>query len=68
MYKEPNKDIFNYSSYYVDNEKSEKEHLQIVHELTKEKKDKINDIILGLELGETNKKELTSILSNISFD
>ena len=59
MDKEPNEDIFDYSSYYVDNEKLEKEHLQIVHELTKEKKDKINDIILGLELGKTNKKELT---------
>lgn len=68
MDERTDKDIFSYTSYYVNNEKMKEENSQIVGELMKEKKDKINDIILGLELGETNKKELTSILSNISFD
>ena len=36
-------------------------------ELKKEKDDKIAQIILDLELGEVNKKELNDVLNNISF-
>ena len=39
----------------------------IERELKKEKDDKIAQIILDLELGEVNKKELNDVLNNISF-
>ena len=40
---------------------------KIERELKKEKDDKIAQIILDLELGEVNKKELNDVLNNISF-
>ena len=67
MYESDKKDIFSYSNYYVRNKEEERNRSKMVNELRQEKSDKIAEIILGLELGETNKKELTDILKGVEF-
>lgn len=59
--------IFSYDSYYVRNDEMSDKQSQIIRTLRQEKSDKIAEIILGLELGETNKKELTNILKGVEF-
>lgn len=59
--------IFNLSTYHLGNDELEKPYNDKVRELRQEKKDKVAQIILGLELGETNKKELTDILEKVEF-
>ena len=67
MLKEKNYKIIDYNSYRLgDSERSDKRYA-LVNELKKERDDKIAQIILDLELGETTKKELNDILANVNF-
>ena len=67
MLKEKNYDIIDYHTYRLgDSERSDKRYA-LVSELKKERDDKIAQIILDLELGETTKKELNDVLENVNF-
>ena len=67
MLKEKNYDIIDYHTYRLgDSERSDKRYA-LVNELKKERDDKIAQIILDLELGETTKKELNDVLANVNF-
>ena len=67
MLKEKNYDIIDYHTYRLgDSERSDKRYA-LVNKLKKERDDKIAQIILDLELGETTKKELNDILANVNF-
>ena len=67
MLKEKNYDIIDYHTYRLgDSERSDKRYA-LVSELKKERDDKIAQIILDLELGETTKKELNDVLANVNF-
>ena len=59
--------IIEYRTYYLANSERQQKRRDIERELKKEKDDKIAQIILDLELGEVNKKELNDVLNNISF-
>lgn len=67
MLKEKNYNIIDYHTYSLgDNTRSDKRYA-LERELRKERDDKIAQIILDLELGETTKKELNDILANVNF-
>ena len=67
MLKEKNYKIIDYNTYRLgDSERSDKRYA-LVSELKKERDDKIAQIILDLELGETTKKELNDVLANVNF-
>lgn len=67
MLKEKNYNIIDYHTYRLgDSERSDKRYA-LVNELRKERDDKIAQIILDLELGETTKKELNDVLANVNF-
>ena len=67
MLKEKNYKIIDYRTYRLgDSERSDKRYA-LVSELKKERDDKIAQIILDLELGETTKKELNDVLANVNF-
>ena len=67
MLKEKNYNIIDYSTYRLgDNTRSDKRYA-LERELRKERDDKIAQIILDLELGETTKKELNDVLANVNF-
>ena len=57
MLKEGTNDIVSYSTYY----------LGLERKLKQERDDNVAKIVLSLELGDTNKKELTEILKNVKF-
>lgn len=67
MLEEEDYDIIEYRTYRLGNSKRQQKRRDIERELKKEKDDKIAQIILDLELGEVNKKELNDVLNNISF-
>ena len=67
MCKDEKGSFFNLSVYYLGNDELEKLYLEEVRKLRQEKNDKVAQIILGLELGETNKKKLTDILEKVEF-
>ena len=67
MLEEKNYKIIDYNTYCLgDSERSDKRYA-LVKELKKERDDKIAQIILDLELGETTKKELNDVLANVNF-
>ena len=67
MLKGKNYNIIDYSTYRLgDNTRSDKRYA-LERELRKERDDKIAQIILDLELGETTKKELNDVLANVNF-
>ena len=67
MLEEKNYNIIDYHTYRLgDNTRSDKRYA-LERELRKERDDKIAQIILDLELGETTKKELNDILANVNF-
>lgn len=66
MLKE-NRDIVSYSSYYLGNYDRWNDRQNLEIKLKQERDDKIAEIILGLELGDTNKKELAEVLKNVEF-
>ena len=61
------KQIINYNTYSLGNLERSNKRTAIVKELSKQRNDKIAQIILDLELGETTKKELNDVLANVSF-
>ena len=67
MLKEKNYKIIDYHTYHLgDNTRSDKRYA-LERELKKERDDKIAQIILDLELGETTKKELNDVLASVNF-
>ena len=67
MLEEKHYKIIDYSTQRLgDSERSDKRYA-LVSELKKERDDKIAQIILDLELGETTKKELNDVLANVNF-
>ena len=67
MLKEGANDIVSYSTYYLGNYDRWNDRQNLERKLKQERDDKIAEIILSLELGDTNKKELTEILKNVKF-
>lgn len=67
MLEEKNYDIISYKTYRLGNSTRRDKRYALVNELKKERDDKIAQIILDLELGETTKKELNDILANVNF-
>lgn len=67
MLEKEDYNIIEYRTYYLGNIERQQKRRDIERELKKEKDDKIAQIILDLELGEVNKKELNDVLNNISF-
>ena len=67
MLEEKNYNIIDYHTYRLgDNTRSDKRYA-LERELKKERDDKIAQIILDLELGETTKKELNDVLASVNF-
>ena len=67
MLKEKNYDIIDYHTYRLGDDTRCSKRYDLEKELKKERDDKITQIILDLELGETTKKELNDILANVNF-
>jgi hypothetical protein len=67
MLEERNYNIISYSTYRLGDSKRRDQRYALVNELKKERDDKIAQIILDLELGETTKKELNDVLANVNF-
>lgn len=67
MLKEKNYDIIDYHTYRLGDSTRIDKRYALVNELKKERDDKIAQIILDLELGETTKKELNDVLANVNF-
>lgn len=67
MLEERNYDIISYSTYRLGDSKRRDQRYALEQELKKECNDKIAQIILDLELGETTKKELNDVLANVNF-
>lgn len=67
MLEKEDYDIIEYRTYHLGNSERQQKRRDIERELKKEKDDKIAQIIIDLELGEVNKKELNDVLNNISF-
>lgn len=67
MLEKEDYNIIEYRTCYLGNIERQQKRRDIERELKKEKDDKIAQIILDLELGEVNKKELNDVLNNISF-
>ena len=67
MLKEKNYKIIDYSTYRLGDDTRSGKRYALEKELQKERADKIAQIILDLELGETTKKELNDVLANVNF-
>ena len=67
MLKTKNCNIIDYHTYYLGDDTRSDKRRTLVRELKKECNDKIAQIILDLELGETTKKELNDVLANVNF-
>ena len=67
MLKEKNYDIIDYHTYRLGDDTRSSKRYDLEKELKKECDDKIAQIILDLELGETTKKELNDVLANVNF-
>ena len=67
MLKEKNYDIIDYHTYRLGDDTRSDKRCALERELKKERDDKIAQIILDLELGETTKKELNDVLANVNF-
>ena len=67
MLKEKNYDIIDYHTYRLGDDTRSDKRYALVRELKQKRDDKIAQIILDLELGETTKKELNDVLANVNF-
>ena len=61
MLKEGANDIVSYSTYYLGNYDRWNDRQNLERKLKQERDDKVAEIILSLEVGDTNKKELKEI-------
>ena len=59
--------IIRYSTYGLGNSERRNKRRSIENNLCEQKNNKIAQIILDLELGETTKKELNDVLANVNF-
>ena len=67
MLKEKNYKIIDYNTYRLGDDTRSDKRYALVRKLKQKRDDKIAQIILDLELGETTKKELNDILANVNF-
>lgn len=67
MLQKKDYNIIDYHTYYLGDDKRRDKRYTLTKELKKECDDKIAQIILDLELGETTKKELNDVLANVNF-
>ena len=67
MLEEKNYKIIDYSTYRLGDDTRSDKRYALVRELKQKRDDKIAQIILDLELGETTKKELNDVLANVDF-
>ncbi len=67
MLEEKGYQIIDYKTYRLGNSERRNKRCALNRELGKERDDKIAQIILDLELGETTKKELNDVLANVNF-
>ena len=67
MLEEKNYNIIDYHTYRLGDDTRSDKRYALVRELKQKRDDKIAQIILDLELGETTKKELNDILANVNF-
>lgn len=67
MLEEKDYKIIGYNSYHLGDSKRKNKRWVLERKLKKESDDKIAQIILDLELGETTKKELNDVLANVNF-
>ena len=67
MLKEKNYKIIDYSTYRLGDDTRSDKRYALVRELKQKRDDKIAQIILDLELGETTKKQLNDVLANVNF-
>ena len=67
MLEEKNYNIIDYHTYRLGDDTRRSKRYALEKELQKERADKIAQIILDLELGETTKKELNDVLANVNF-
>lgn len=67
MLQKKNDKIIDYHTYYLGDDTRSSKRYALERELKKERDDKIAQIILDLELGETTKKELNDVLANVNF-
>lgn len=67
MLEKKDYDIIDYHTYHLGDSARSNKRYSLERELKKECRDKIAQIILDLELGETTKKELNDVLANVNF-
>ena len=67
MLQKKNDKIIDYRTYHLGDDTRSSKRYALERELRKERDDKIAQIILDLELGETTKKELNDVLANVNF-
>ena len=67
MLEEKNYNIIDYHTYRLGDDTRRSKRYDLEKKLKKECDDKITQIILDLELGETTKKELNDVLANVNF-
>lgn len=67
MLQKKNDKLIDYRSYNLGNDERSNKRYALTKELRRERNDKIAQIILDLELGETTKKELNDVLANVNF-
>lgn len=67
MLKENDYNIFCLQTYRLGNDNRRQKRRELENKLKAERDNKIAQIILDLELGETTKQELNDILNNIKF-
>lgn len=67
MLEEKDYQIIDYKTYRLGDSERINKRRALNRELEKERSDKITQIILDLELGETTKKELNDVLANVNF-
>lgn len=67
MLQRKDAEIIDCRLYYLGDDTRRGKRYKLERELRKERDDKIAQIILDLELGETTKKELNDVLANVNF-
>lgn len=67
MLKEKNYKIFDFHTFRLGDDDREQKRNDLIRELRRKRADTVAQIILDLELGETTKKELNSVLENIDL-
>lgn len=67
MLQKKNDKLIDYRSYNLGNDERNNKRCALTRKLREERDEKIAQIVLDLELGETTKKELNDVLANVNF-